>query len=87
MRSNVILRLPVVLALLGSACATAPSAPARSAPARSAPLVDESLGGQLVCRKGNETLRLEVPAGHLAEVRELADKMGFSASDCRLLSR
>ena len=45
----------------------------------------DSRSGQLVCRKGNQTLQLEVPAGSLEEVLELAEQMGFSTSDCKFI--
>lgn len=64
----------VALTLLSAAGARAQKVPA--------PQVDDSRSGQFECRRGNTTMRLAVPAGHLAEVRGLAAQMGYSASDC-----
>lgn len=51
-----------------------------------APKADASRSdvGVLVCRKGNQTLRLTVPAGALEKVRELAAQMGYPSSSCQL---
>jgi hypothetical protein len=38
--------------------------------------------GMLVCRKGPETMQLEVPPGKLEEVRTLPEKAGYAAADC-----
>jgi hypothetical protein len=71
----------VALTLLGAACARAPKGPA--------PQVDDSRGGQLVCRKGNEivTMQIEVPPGRLAQVRGVAAQAGYSASECVFTAR
>jgi len=64
----------VALTLLGAACARAPKGPA--------PQVDDSRGGQLVCRKGSTTMQIEVPPGLLVQVRGIAAQAGYSASEC-----
>ena len=64
----------IALTLLTAACARSPRA--------TAPQVDDSRGGQLACRQGSTTMQIEVPPGRLAEIRGLAARMGYSASDC-----
>lgn len=67
------LRLALAVLPLVTACAAGSAATQQA---------DDSRGGQLVCRKGAETMQMDVPAGRLTEVRGLASRMGYSESDC-----
>lgn len=75
---------------VGSAAASQP-VPATATPAQPAAGTKQqaksrsdsgSKAGVLVCRKDGTTMRLEAPAGLLAEVRKIAYDMGYSASQC-----
>ncbi len=43
---------------------------------------DSSPAGTLVCKKGSETLRMDVPAGTLTAAKDVAGKLSFSESEC-----
>jgi hypothetical protein len=44
---------------------------------------DDSKGGKLICRKGNESMTIDVPAHGLAKVMEqVAAPLGYEKSDC-----